>query len=114
MNSKYIFQQIKAIFRVESHTRRHALGILCRVYQIPSGSRLGMSSRAFLEHVLEMDRNCFQIVFDIVQQGEFATIDAVLGVLLQRYGVATVNELMVGSLLDFASISLVLAINRQV
>ena len=66
------------------------------------------------ERVKEVSSNCWSITSELREVGQFVSVDKVLTVLLQRYGVVEFGQLMCGELLSIPTLSLLTEINRKV
>ena len=66
------------------------------------------------ERVEEVSYNCWAIIDELSKAGQFVSIDKVLTVLLQRYGVFDFSQLMCGELSNVPIMALLSELNRKV
>eukprot|EP01032_Pedospumella_encystans_P014200 gene14200-16325_t len=66
------------------------------------------------ERVEEVSNNCWAIIDELSKAGQFVSIDKVLTVLLQRYGVFDFSQLMCGELSNVPIMALLSELNRKV
>jgi len=66
------------------------------------------------ERVKEVSDNCLAVSDELCKAGQFVSVDKVLTVLLQRYGVFDFSQLMCGELSNVPIMSLLVEINRKV
>lgn len=62
----------------------------------------------------EVNNNCWSIVRELCESGQYATLEKVLTVLLQRYGVYDFNQLLCGDLTGIPTLSLLIELNKKV
>jgi hypothetical protein len=61
-----------------------------------------------------VNSRCLEIIAEIASSGRLATVDFVLQVLLQRFGVVDFSQLNVGKITDVPSLFLLLEIHNKV
>ena len=61
-----------------------------------------------------VNSRCLEIIAEIASSGRLATVDFVLQVLLQRFGVTNFSQLNVGKVTDVPSLFLLLEIHNKV
>lgn len=66
------------------------------------------------ERVEEVSNNCWAIIDELSKAGQFVSIDKVLTVLLQRYGVFDFSQLMCGELANVPIMALLSELNKKV
>lgn len=66
------------------------------------------------QRVEEINANCWQIIVELGEVGQFATLDKVLSVLFQRYGVFDFHQLQCGEMMSVPTLFFLAEINRKV
>ena len=66
------------------------------------------------EAISVVNSRCLEIIAEIASSGRLATVDFVLQVLLQRFGVTNFSQLNVGKVTDVPSLFLLLEIHNKV
>ena len=66
------------------------------------------------EAITIVNSRCLEIIAEIASSGRLATVDFVLQVLLQRFGVSNFSQLNVGKVTDVPCLFLLLEIHNKV